>query len=104
VARGRAHEREGPIAEYWHFITVEHLRFLDGGHDLWAVSGDEAYARWWADLEFREEGFWVSGEGVFKLKFGERVGDRVLCSELREWVPYEPEHARHFEPYPNGPN
>lgn len=88
------------IAEFLHWVTVDNLRFLNGGYDLWAVNGNEAYARWWADLEFRGRGYWVNGEGVLKLSFTGRVGGQLLCSELHEWNPTEPETARHYEPYP----
>jgi ketosteroid isomerase-like protein len=87
------------IAAFWQLVTTEHIRLLDGGYDLWAVNGDEAYARWWADLELRGEGCWVEAEGVFKLTFPDRV-NHLLCSHLYEWNPIEPESARHYEPYP----
>jgi hypothetical protein len=87
------------IAEFWGWVTKERIRFFDGGYDLWAVNGDEAYARWWADLEIREEGYWAKAEGVLKLKFSQSNG-QVLCSELREWNPIEPDSARQYEPHP----
>lgn len=88
------------IREFWVLVTTEHIRFLDGGYDLWAVEEDEAYARWWTDFEVRGEGFWVEAEGVFKLTFSDRHNHRLLCSELLEWNPIEPESARHYEPHP----
>jgi len=87
------------IAEFWVLVNTEHIRFLDGGYDLWAVNGNEAYARWWADIELREEGCWVKAEGVFKLTFSDRVDRHLLCSQLYEWNPIEPESARHYEAY-----
>ena len=88
------------IAAFWVLVTTEHIRFLNGGYDLWAVNGDEAYARWWADFELRGEGCWVEAEGVFKLTFSDRVDGHLLCNQLEEWNPIEPESARHYEPYP----
>lgn len=87
------------IAEFVDWITKDHLRFLDGGYDLWAITQREAYARWWADLEFRGLGYWVNAEGVFKLTYTDRSDDHLLCSELLEWNPIEPENARHYEPH-----
>lgn len=87
------------IAEFWRWVTTKRIRFLDGGYDLWAVSGDQAFARWWSDFEIRGEGYWVKAEGVFKLKFS-RINGQILCTELREWNPIEPESARQHEPRP----
>ena len=53
------------IAEFWQWVTNEQIRILDGGYDLWAVNGNEAYARYWADIELRKEGYWV--EAVFTI-------------------------------------
>lgn len=88
------------IAEFWHWVTTEQIRLLNGGYDLWGVNGDEGYARWWADLELTGLGYWVNAEGVFKLTFSDRVNGQLLCSHLHEWNPIEPESARHYEPYP----
>lgn len=88
------------IAEFAHWLTVEHLRFLNGGYELWAIDGSKAYVRWWADLEFRGQGYWTNGEGVLKLTFADRDNGHLLCSELLEWNPAEPEAARHYERYP----
>ena len=92
------------IAAFWHWVTHERLRLYDGGYDLWAVRGSEAYARWWADIEVRSDGYWVEAEGVFKLSFSDRTGDHLLCGGLHEWNPIEPESARHYEPYPGDPS
>ena len=97
---GQRMSNRDEIAEFWHQVTTEHIRFLDGGYDLWAVNGNEAYARWWADFEIRGEGYWVNAEGVFKLSFSDRVGGQLLCGQLLEWNPIEPESARHYGPYP----
>lgn len=88
------------IAEYVDWVTNDHLRFLDGGYDLWAVDGNEAYARWWADLEFRGQGYWVEGEGVFKMTYAARGDRHLLCSEFLEWNPIGPDEANHYEPHP----
>ncbi|MDJ0923526.1 MAG: nuclear transport factor 2 family protein [Acidimicrobiia bacterium] len=88
------------IAEFWHWVLTERIRFLDGGHDLWAVNRNEAYARWWADIELRGEGCWVPAEGVFKLSFSNRIDGHLVCDQLQEWNPIEPESARHYEPHP----
>ncbi len=88
------------IAEFWGWVTAERIRFLDGGYDLWGVNGAEAFARWWADLEIRGEGYWVRAEGVFKLRFSS-VNGELLCTELREWNPIEPDSARQYEPHPS---
>ena len=96
---GRMSSRD-QIAEYWHWITSEVIRILDGGYDLWAVNGNEGYARWWADLELRDLGYWVKAEGVFRLIFSDRLNGQLLCSQLLEWNPARPESAHHYEPYP----
>ena len=87
------------IADYWHWVTVELSRFLDGDYDLWAVKGDQAFARWWADAELREAGYWVEAEGVLKLTFVDRVDGRLLCRELLEWNAAITETEHHYEPY-----
>ena len=81
-------------------MTNEQVRIFDGGYDLWAVNGNEAYARYWADIELRKEGYWVEAEGVFKLTFSGRSDAHLLCDKLHEWNPIEPESARHHEPHP----
>lgn len=83
------------IAEYWHFVTVELSRFIDGGFDLWGVEGERAFARWWADAEILREGYWVDAEGILRLTFADRRGGRLVCSELLEWNPAIPESHHH---------
>lgn len=85
------------IAEYWEHVTVDLSRFIDGGFDLWAVDGDRAFARWWADAEILGEGYWVDAEGILRLTFVDRVDERLLCGELLEWNPAIPEAHHHRE-------
>lgn len=89
------------ISEFVRWVTNDHLRFIVAGFDLWAVSGHEAFARWWADPEFRRTGYWVNGEGVFKMAFTDRDEDHLLCSRFFEWNPTEPQEARHCEVHPD---
>lgn len=85
------------IAEYWHWVTVELSRFIDGGFDLWVVEDDKAFARWWAEAEIRDEGYWVEAEGVLRLIYVDRLDGRLVCSELLEWNPAIPESRHHRE-------
>lgn len=87
------------IEEYWHWVTVELSRFLDGGFDLWAVTGSTALARWWADAEIRDAGHWVEAEGVLRLTFADRLDGQLVCSELLEWNPAIPESHHHTDPH-----
>ena len=87
------------IADYWHWVTVELSRFLDGSYDLWAVKGHRGFARWWADAELREEGYWVQAEGVLKLSFMDRVDGQLRCGELLEWNAAITESEHHYENY-----
>ena len=79
------------IAEYWHYVTVELSRSIDGGYDLWTVEGNNAFARWWADAEILGEGYWVDAEGILRLTYVDRQDGQLLCSELLEWNPAIPE-------------
>lgn len=87
------------IAEYWRWVTVELSRFLDGDYELWAVKDDRAFARWWADAELREAGYWVQAEGALRLSFVDRVDGQLLCGELLEWNAAIPESEFHYESY-----
>jgi len=94
---GKRMTGRGQIAEYWHRVTVELSRFIDGGFDLWAVRGDKAFARWWADAELRGEGYWVEAEGILRLTFVDRLGEQLVCQELLEWNPVIPASHHHNE-------
>lgn len=97
---GKRMKGRGQIAEYWHHVTIELSRFIDGGFDLWAVEGDKAFARWWADADIREEGYWVDAEGILRLTYADRLDGQLLCSELLEWNPPIPESHHHRETHP----
>jgi hypothetical protein len=85
------------IAEYWRYVTIDLSRFIDGGFDLWAVEGEKAFARWWADAEILGEGYWVDAEGILRLTFVDRLDGQLVCSELLEWNPAIPEPHHHRE-------
>jgi hypothetical protein len=85
------------IAEYWRYVTTDLSRFIDGGFDLWAVEGGNAFARWWADAEILGEGYWVDAEGILRLTFVDRHDGQLVCSELLEWNPAIPESHHHRE-------
>jgi ketosteroid isomerase-like protein len=78
-----ARGREG-VRQYWDDAVSDHGA-VSFSFEILAISDEQSFVRWLANLNRLSSGKRVMIDGIFILKFAENG----LCRELREWWFYE---------------
>lgn len=74
------------LRSYWQDRVFEHQRDISFSYEVWGIRDNQSMVTWQASFTWLPINGIMEIDGVFRLAFGAREDDRLLCSEFAEWM------------------